>query len=362
MSEARRRARKGTVEGTEREGEEEAAAAFVVRRRCRSSLEEENSTSSSSSSSSTTSLSLSKKKQLVWNLRRHALSLEKTLRHRVLRWCAKFEAEKESPALVWKKGRNQHARALLSGLRRGVLPAPFDAGPPQEPLGAGVPVACAVAVGLDSRGETKVAKSKRPLLDVVPGTAALRLAPPLLLRSERAEEEEEEAQPSSSSSAAAAFSQVQLPSRVELAASLGAATEKIAELEWRLGEKERRSKAREWESGVAAARASAALLRSFDFVEEEEAVERRARKPRARHVAAAASPLPALPPSPSPVKKQAAAAAKAPQPLQLRRPKVGPVAPTPPPPQKKKKQPEDLIPSVSLEELSRRISALAPQF
>ncbi len=324
---------------------------FVVRR----------SKKKNSTSSSTTSLQKKTTQQLVWNLRRHALSLEKTLRHRVLRWCSKFEAEKESPALVWKKGRNQHARALLAGLRRGLLPAPFDAGPPQEPLGAGVPVACAVAVGLDSRGKTK-AKSKRPLL-VVPGTDALRLAPPLL-RCERAEEAAgEQEQPSSSSAAACAFSRVHLPSRVELAASLGAATEKIAELEWRLGEKERRSRAREWESGVAAARASAALLRSFDHDEEEVgAVERRAMKARApAFAAAAASPLPALPPSPSPVKTQAATAAKAPLPLPLRRPKVGFVAPTPPP-QMKKKQQEDLIPSVSLEELSRRISALAPQF
>ena len=66
----------------------------------------------------------------------------------MLRWCAKFEAERESPALVWKKGRNQHARALLCGLRSGRLAPPFDAGPRDEPLGAGISSACAAAVGL----------------------------------------------------------------------------------------------------------------------------------------------------------------------------------------------------------------------
>ena len=306
--------------------------------------------------------------QLVWNLRRHAASLEKTLRARVLRWCAKFEAEKESPALVWKKGRNQHARGLLAALRSGRLVAPFDAGPPEGPLGAALPLACAAAVGLREEGRRVRPAATQPQQQqqrqwrppLVPGTESLRLAPPLAGATAARED-------SSSSS----FARAQLPSRVELAASLGAAAERIAELEWRLGEGERRAKARAWEAGVAAARASAALL---DSSSEEQ------RPLRAPAAAAAAAPLAAspqvveeakrLPPSPlPPLPKRGAAAAEVaagaagtPRP-QLRRTKkaTAPPPPTSGPTPQRTKQKALMIPSVSLEELSRRISALAPQ-
>lgn len=296
----------------------------------------------------------------------------------MLRWCAKFESEKESPALVWKKGRNQHARALASGLRTGRLAPPFDAGPPEGPLGAGISSACAVAVGMASRRSSGQDQQRRAMLmrsdedarkkkkqqrrPLVPGTASLRLAPPLLLSS--AEEGEDE--PSSS---AAAFARAQLPSRVELAASLGAAAERIAELEWRLGEKERRAKASEWQGSVAAARASTALLNSVEREGEKGArSEGERRRPAA---ASAASSVPSrgpqvgkakmsLPPSPSPKLPERGAGAAEAAAATFRRPKAVSAFPVVPTPQQQRTQ-QTLIPSVSLEELSRRISALAPQ-
>lgn len=307
----------------------------------------------------------------------------------MLRWCAKFEDERDSPALVWKKGRNQHARALLCGLRTGRLAAPFDTGPPDEPLGAGLPAACASAVGLNSSvgssGRTMRPEAKQQQRQqqrqrqrlVVPGTESLRLAPPQLPPPPHPQAEEAKtAAAEDESSASLAFARAQLPSRVELAASLGAAAERIAELEWRLGERERRARAREWGASVAAAaRASAALLAEEGGGEEE-------RREGARLSLPASAPprvvaeVKRLPPSPPPLPKRrggavaaaeasagtasAAAGTGAPPrpPLSRSGPKESAARPVATPPQRRKETP---IPSVSLEELSRRISALAPQ-
>lgn len=359
----------------------------------------------------------------------------------------KFEAERGCPALVWKKGRNAHARALLAGLRRGGrLPAPFDAGPPaSEPLGAALPVACAVSVGLSASGEwvagrrrrrarrieggggggaffaeqrqqvTRMAgdsgsersgskgRTRRPVLA---GTA-LPLAPPLLSEATatgssesrgREEGEGEEAGAAAaagddSSSSAAAHLRLLLPSRVELAASLGAAAERIAELEWRLGEKERRARAREWEASVAAARAATALLSTSTASEAEEEVKEEEKKKKKERRRAKMSPSPRhrrmMTPGAAPVGEKtnnnkravpflarspraeatvAAAAATSTTPLLRTRPKVAASPQREPPTSKRKlKLPETAthqeqkVPTVSLEEISRRIAALAPQ-
>ena len=278
---------------------------------------------------------------------------------------------------MWKKGRNQHARALLCGLRSGRLAPPFDAGPRDEPLGAGISSACAAAVGLHRGAQQMPAGAKKkPRPPLVPGTASLRLAPPLLLAEEE-EEEEEESSYAAGASASAAFARAGLPSRVELAAALGSARERIAELEWRLGERERGAKAKEWGASVAAARASAALPSSAEPGEEgrSEHERRRHPPPPSASAAADAASVPASPqgveakkrppPSPLPPNRAAAAAAEAAAeaaprlPPLLKRPKASAAAPVATiTPQRKQKT---LIPSFSLEELSRRISALAPQ-
>ena len=152
--------------------------------------------------------------QLDATTRRHLPLLDRGVRARVRAWLVWLA--QPAPTLAWRRGRNAHAAALAAALARGRLPPPFDGLPPDEPPGAQLPLATAVAAGLGRR------RSKAPPPRCVPGT---RLRLPAATRV-----------PLTLDAAVADLA----PLQVELAAALGAARERAVELEGRLADAETR--------------------------------------------------------------------------------------------------------------------------
>ena len=189
------------------------------------------------------------------------------MRARVTRWLAHLAAP--APTLAWRRGRNEHARALAAALARGRLPAPFDAAPPDGAPGAQL-----------WEGRRRAGRPELPRR--VPGTTlplpAASAAPPGL------------------DAAVTALA----PSQVALAAELGAARQRAVELEARLADADARLARVEGGSGgraAAAALADAARRLQSRVVDVEAAVGKQVRP---RTPRPAARPRSKAPPTPSP--------------------------------------------------------------
>ena len=151
-----------------------------------------------------------------------------------------------APVLAWKKARNEAARALAGALAAGTLAPPFNRRPPDGGPGARVvgPLSGGPAsdpprrpVGSGGSGETDE-------------TAAAVAGPSGRGRTTH---------PSPSSLTHPPLPPAcTLPTSLELQAALGAARERAAELEWRLGEAEARAEGAARAGGAAAAIAAAA--------------------------------------------------------------------------------------------------------